>query len=101
LEIKGLNIDKFNNFWVGFIPGLFFPPVFIWLYLNQFSPFEAGFFDTIKLLYPSAILGKILLLSAFPNLALMFVFYKTDTFKLASGVLSGGMPYLISSFFLL
>jgi len=94
-------IDKFNNFWYGFVPGLFLPPLFIWLYLNQFSPFGIDFIDTIKLLYPSTLLGKILLLSAFPNLALLFVFYKTDTFKLASGVLSGGMPYLISSFFML
>lgn len=94
-------IEKFNNFWYGFVPGFFVPPLFIWLYLNQFSPFGSGFFDTIKLLYPSALLGKILLLSAFPNLAFMFVFYKTDSFKLAAGILSAGMPYLISSFFLL
>jgi len=94
-------IDKFNNFWYGFVPGLFIPPIFIWLYLNQFSPFQVGFFDAIKLLYPSVLLGKILLLSAFPNLALMFVFYKSDSFKLASGILSAGMPFLISSFFML
>ena len=94
-------IENFNNFWIGFVPGIFFPPLFIWLYLNQFSPFTTGFFDTIKVLYPSILLGKILLLSAFPNLALMFVFYKTDTFKLAAGILSAGMPYLISSFFML
>jgi len=101
LELRDFKIEKLNNFWYGFVPGIFLPPIFIWLYLNQFSPFGTGYFDTIKLLYPSAILGKMLLLSAFPNLGLMFVFYKTDTFKLSAGILSGGMPYLISSFFML
>jgi hypothetical protein len=101
LELKDFKIEKFNNFWIGFVPGIFIPPLFIWLYMNQFSPFDTGFIDTIKVLYPSALLGKLLLLSAFPNLALLFVFYKTDSFKLGAGILSGGMPYLISSFFML
>jgi hypothetical protein len=69
--------------------------------MHQFSPFGSDVFKTLIDLYPSVLLGKLLLLSAFPNLALMFVFYKTDSFKLAIGVLSGGMPYLISSFFML
>jgi len=95
------NIERFNHFFIGFIPGLALPPLFLWLYFNQYSPFETSFIESIKALYPSILLGKLLLLSAFPNLALLFVFYKTDTFKLATGILSGGMPYLISSFFML
>lgn len=98
-----MNIDltKYNNFWLGFVPGLFLPPLFIWAYMSRYSPFDSGFVDTMIALFPSILLGKILLLSAFPNLALMFVFYKTDSFKLAAGILSAGMPYLISSFFML
>jgi hypothetical protein len=36
-----------------------------------------------------------------PNLVLVFVFYKTDSFKIATGVLVGAMPYLIASIFML
>lgn len=99
--ITKIKWSKLNNFWIGFFPGLLIPPAFIALYLAQFSPFNAGIIDTIIGLYPSVLLGKLLLLSAFPNLALMFVFYKTDYFRLATGILSGGMPFFISSFFLL
>jgi len=47
------------------------------------------------------LLGKLLLLSAMPNLVLVFVFYKSDSFKIATGVLMGGMPYFITSIFML
>ncbi len=94
-------IERFNHFLIGFIPGLMIPPLFMWVYFNQYSPFETEFIESIQALYPSVLLGKLLLLSAFPNLALLFVFYKTDSFKLATGILTGGMPYLISSFFML
>ena len=94
-------IQKFNHFFVGFIPGLFLPPLFMWLYLMQFSPFGTGFIETLKTLYPGILMGKLLLLSAFPNLALVFLFYKTDSFKLAIGIMSAAMPYLIAGFFML
>lgn len=94
-------LQKSNRFWIGLIPGLLFPPTFIWLYLNQFSPIQTGVIDTILAIYPSMLLGKILLLSAFPNMALLFVFYKTDSFKLAIGILTGGMPYFIAGIFML
>jgi hypothetical protein len=96
-----LQLQKFNHFFIGFLPGLLLPPLFMWLYLEQFSPFDTGFFATIKALYPSVLLGKLLLLSAFPNLALVFLFYKTDSFKMAIGIMTSAMPYMISSFFML
>jgi len=36
-----------------------------------------------------------------PNLVFVFVFYKTEGFKLASGILMGAMPYFIASIFML
>lgn len=95
------NLERYNHFLIGFIPGLLLPPLFLYLYFNQYSTLQMDFMNGIIALYPSVLLGKLLMLSAFPNLALLFVFYKTDSFKLATGVLSGGMPYLISSFFML
>jgi len=94
-------MKRFNHFLYGFIPGLLLPVGFMWLYLNQFYPGETTFFETLKQLYPGILLGKLLLLSVMPNLLLVFVFYKTDSFKIASGSLLGAMPYFIASIFML
>jgi len=94
-------MERFNRFIYGFIPGLILPVLFMWVYLNRFYPGDLSFLETLKQLYPGLILGKLLLLSIMPNLVLMFVFYKSDSFKLASGILMGGMPYLIASIFML
>jgi len=92
---------RFNHFLYGLVPGLLLPLVFMWVYLNRFYPGNLSFFETLKLLYPGVLLGKLLLLSVMPNLVLVFVFYKSDSFKIATGVLVGGMPYFIASIFML
>ena len=43
------------------------------------------------------ILGKIMQVGIFPNLALLFVFYTMEVWKLTKGVLIGALPYLIAS----
>ena len=92
---------RFNHFLYGFIPGLFIPIVFLWVYLNKFYPNDLSFISIIKELYPSILLGKLLLLSVMPNLALVFVFYKSDSFKLATGIMVSAMPYFIASVMML
>ena len=94
-------MERFNKFLYGFLPGLVFPVLFMWVYLNRFYPVELSFFETIKQLYPSVLLGKILMLAVMPNLALVFVFYKSDSFKIASGLMVSAMPYFIGSIFML
>lgn len=92
---------RFNKFIYGFIHGLLLPVIFMWVYLNRFYPNDLSFFETIKQLYPSALLGKLFLLSIMPDLVFVFVFYKTDSFKIATGMMLGGMPYFIGSIFML
>ena len=46
------------------------------------------------------VLSKLLLVSVFPDLALLFVFYTTDTWRLAKGVLIGAMPYILAALFI-
>lgn len=94
-------MKRFNHFLYGLIPGLLLPIGFMWVYLHQFYPGNYSFLETLKQLYPGVLLGKLLLLSVMPNLLLVFVFYKSDSFKIATGVLIGGMPYFISSIFML
>lgn len=92
---------RFNRFLYGFIPGLIIPVLFMWVYLNRFYSGDLSFFESLKQLYPGILLGKLLILSVMPNLVFVFLFYKADSFKLASGMLLSAMPYLIASIFIL
>jgi len=94
-------MERFNHFLYGLVPGLLLPVLFMWVYLNRFYPEDVSFLETIKQLYPGIILGKLLLLSIMPDLLFVFVFYKTDSFKIATGMMVGGMPYLVASIFML
>ena len=94
-------MENFNHFLYGFIPGLMLPVLFMWVYLNRFYPADVSFIETLKQLYPGILLGKLLLLSIMPNLVIVFIFYKSEGFKIASGMLLGGMPYFIASIFML
>lgn len=95
------DFKKHNRFIYGFLPGIILPVAFSWVYLSKYYPLQMSFVDTIQQLYPGVILGKLLLLSIMPNLALVFVFYKSDSFKVAAGFILGAMPYLLSSMFML
>ena len=94
-------MERFNKFLFGLIPGLLLPVLFMGVYLNRFYPDQRSFFETIKQIWPGVLMGKLLLLSIMPNLVLVFVFYKSDSFRIATGIMVGAMPYLISSFFML
>ena len=59
---------------------------------NLWYTFEAFDIDLM-----GNILGKILQVGIFPNLALLFVFYTLEVWRLAKGVLLGALPYLIAS----
>ncbi|MBQ2067798.1 MAG: hypothetical protein II457_02620 [Paludibacteraceae bacterium] len=87
-------MDRFDRYWIGILIGLIIPAAFgityievmhLWYPLKTFQ-FEAG-----------GVLSKLLLVSVFPDLALLFVFYTTDTWRLAKGVLIGAMPYVLAT----
>ena len=96
-----MNLEKANKFIYGLIPGLLLPLLFMWIYLNRFYPHEIGFVEIIKEIFPGVLMGKVLLLSVIPNLLLVYLFYTLDSFKLAVGIITGAMIYLIPSFFML
>ena len=90
-------MDRFDRYWIGIIIGFLLPAVFgltyidvmnLWYPLQTFQ-FEAG-----------GVLSKLLFVSVFPDLALIFVFYITDTWRLSKGVLIGAMPYILATLWL-
>lgn len=66
-------------------------------YINRFNLWYT--FEAFDMDYMGSILGKILQVGIFPNLALLFVFYTMELWRLAKGVLIGAFPYLIASIF--
>lgn len=66
-------------------------------YIDRFNLWYT--FEAFDMDYMGSILGKILQVGIFPNLALLFVFYTMELWRLAKGVLIGAFPYLIASIF--
>lgn len=92
---------RFDKLWLGLVIGILVPITFLIVYLIILYPNFDGLYATILRLFPSAVFGKLLILSIFPNLVLCFIFYKLDTFRIAIGFIVGAIPYLITSFFML
>lgn len=86
-------MDRFDRYWIGILLGLLIPAAFSLVYI-----------DVMNLWYPlrtlqfqvGSVLGKLLMVSVFPDLALIYVFYTTDTWRLSKGILIGAMPYILA-----
>ena len=85
---------RFDRYWIGFLLGLVLPAAFMFWYIEGHNLWYA-----LRALnwQASGVLSKLLLVSVFPDLALMFVFYTTDTWRLSKGILMGAFPCLIAS----
>lgn len=86
--------ERIDRYWVGIIIGLALPAIFGLLYINANNLWYA--LSTFQFEMGS-VLNKLLLVSVFPDLALIFVFYTTDTWRLSKGVLIGALPYILTS----
>ena len=87
-------MDRFDRYWIGILIGLILPAVFGLVFIEAedlWYPLKMLYFDA------GSVLNKLLLVSVFPDLALIFVFYTTDTWKLSKGVLIGALPYILAS----
>ena len=87
-------MDLFDRYWIGILIGLILPAAFGLTYIdvmNLWYPLKTLQFDV------GGVLNKLLMVSVFPDLALIFVFYTTDTWRLSRGVLAGAMPYILAS----
>lgn len=89
-------MSRLDKYWVGIVIGLLLPFLFGWAYVSTFHlwgalrafNFGAG-----------SMLSKMLILSAFPDMALLFLFYEMDVWRLCKGVLIGSFPYMLAAAF--
>ena len=87
-------MDRFDRYWIGILVRLLLPAIFGLTYIevmNLWYPLKTLQFQA------GGVLSKLLLVSVFPDLALLFVFYTTDTWRLAKGVMAGAFPYILAA----
>ena len=90
-------VKKLDKYWIGILLGLALPALVGWVYIVRFNlwyTFEAFEWELMR-----PILGKICMVGIFPNMALLFVFYTMEWWRLAKGVMLAAIPYLIASIF--
>lgn len=86
--------DRLDRYWIGIVAGLLMPAAFGLTYI-----------DVMNLWYPlktlqfqaGGVLSKLLLVSVFPNLAFVFVFYTLEMWKTSKGLLIGALPYILAA----
>ena len=86
-------MDRFDRYWIGALVGLLLPAIFGLAYIdamNLWYPLRTFQFDA------GGVLNKLLFVSVFPDLAVIFLFYTMDTWRLSKGVLIGMMPYVLA-----
>lgn len=87
-------MNRFDKYWIGIVIGLLIPAAFGLTYI-----------EVMHLWYPlktlqfhaGGVLSKLLLVSVFPNLAFIFVFYTLELWKLSKGLLIGALPYILAA----
>ncbi|HBZ34052.1 MAG TPA: hypothetical protein DEO38_03010 [Bacteroidales bacterium] len=89
--------EKYDSYWIGIVIGLLIPGLFAWAYIERMNLWYA--LQTLQFAQ-GTVLNKLLLVSVFPNLAFIFVFYQIDMWRLSKGLLIGAMPYMLASLFL-
>ena len=87
-------MERLDKYWLGILIGVIAPALFGWAYLETFhlwNALRAFHFEA------NTMLSKLCIVAVFPDMALLFLFYAMDTWKLAKGVLLGSLPYLIAA----
>lgn len=87
-------LDRIDKYWLGILFGLLLPTTFGLLYIDQMNLWYA--LQTFQF-QMGAVLNKLLLVSIFPDLAFIFVFYQLNTWRFAKGILIGAMPYVLAT----
>lgn len=87
-------MQKWDKYGVGVALGLLLPALFCVAYLSSFNLWFV-FRSFGHACFP--LLSKLFMLSVFPNMALIFVFYTLDAWRLSKGVLLGAFPYMLAA----
>ena len=88
-------MQRFDKYWIGILIGLILPALFGWIYINRMNLWYS--INTFGIKSMAGLIGKLTVVAVFPDAALFFLFYTTDTWRLAKGVVIGILPYLLAA----
>lgn len=91
--------NKWDSFWLGLAIGLILPALFCVAYSYTISLNHLWSRDMFDMLKP--VLGRMALLGTFTNMALVFVLYELNVWRLAKGVIVAVVPYMAAGIILL
>ncbi|MBP5658589.1 MAG: hypothetical protein J6W89_01070 [Paludibacteraceae bacterium] len=94
-----MNRSNWDSFWLGVVLGLLLPALFCiayWHTVGLQHLWQEGMYEMLK-----PVIGRMLLLSTFANMAVMFLLYELNVWRLAKGVLVAILPYMAAAIILL
>jgi len=86
-------MQRFDRYWIGILLGVLMPALFVLIYLNHYNLWFL--LDLGKAAFPTY--SKMCLLSVFPDMAFVFVFYSLNTWNISKGILIGSFPFMLAS----
>jgi hypothetical protein len=97
---KHKHMKFLNKFWIGFLLCIILPTVFGLIYFHSAYqgelPMWNALIETARFNFP--LFGKLILLSIFPNLGALFLFYKADYWSACRGAVLATAIFFIISF---
>ena len=90
---------RWDNFWLGLVLGLLLPLLFCLAYAHTISLqhlWQEGMYESLR-----PVIGRMLLLSTFANMAVMFLLYELNMWRLAKGLLVAILPYMAAAIVIL
>ena len=90
---------KWDSFWLGLVIGLILPALFCVAYSYTISLDRLWSKEMFTMLKP--VLGKMSLLGTFANMALVFLLYELNVWRMAKGVVVAVIPYMAAGIILL
>ena len=90
-------IERIDKYWIGIVIGLIMPALMAYAYIDRFNLWSSIAVFGMAL---NQTWSKLLMVSVFPNLAFVFVFYTLEAWKFSKGLIIGALPYILAAMFI-
>ena len=87
-------MERWDKYWIGIVLGLIMPATVGYVYIETYGLRPALEMFGMAL---SQTWSKLFIVSVFPDLAFIFVFYAADMWKTSKGLLIGAFPYILAA----
>lgn len=86
-------LSRWDKFWIGFLPGLLFPPLFMMVYVKLNQGVDVSFYDYLMEMIHARIFSALVAVSAIVNLIFFLFYMQKEYWRSGRGVLFATMVY--------